>query len=79
MNEVVYLGRIFSRNGRYEMDTQRHIAAGNKMNGALATYGRRNVSIAAHLVVHNAVLVPTPLYERCVLQKKNEKRDAISS
>ena len=36
---------------------------------------RRNVSTAARLVVHNAVLVPTMSYgsETWVLQKKNER------
>ena len=37
---------------------------------------RRNVSIAARLAVHNAVLVPTLLNgsETWVLQKKNERK-----
>ena len=37
---------------------------------------RRNVSTAARLAVHNAVLVPTLLYgsETWVLQEKNEKK-----
>ena len=37
---------------------------------------RRNVSTAARLTVHNAVLVPTLLYgsETWVLQKKNERK-----
>ena len=75
MNEVVYWGSMFSRDGRYEMDVERRIAAGNKVNGALAALmRRRNVITAARLAVHNAVLVPTLLYgsETWVLQKKNE-------
>ena len=77
MNEVVYLGSMFSRDGRYEMDVERRIAAGNKVNGALAALMRwRNVSPAARLAVHNAVLVPILLYgsETWVLQKKNERK-----
>ena len=35
MNEVVYLGSMFSRDGRYEMDVERRIAADNRVNGAL--------------------------------------------
>ena len=63
VNEVVYLGSMFSRDGRYEMHVERRIAAGNKVNGALAALmRRRNVSTAARLAVHNAVLVPTLLY-----------------
>ena len=53
------------------------IAAGDKVNGALASLmRRRNVSTAARLAVDNAVLVPTLLYgsETWVLQKKNERK-----
>ena len=55
---------------------ERRIAAGNKVNGALAALMRRqNVSTAARLAVHNVVVVPTLLYgsETWVLQKKNER------
>ena len=63
VNEVVYLGSMFSRNGRYKMNTERRTAAGNRVNGALAKLmRRRKVSTAASLAVHNAVLVPTLLY-----------------
>ena len=55
MNEVVYLGSMFSRDGRYEMDVKRRIAAGNKVNGALVALMRwRNVSTTAFSAVHNA-------------------------
>ena len=77
MNEVVYLGNMFIRGGTYEVDVERRIAAGNRVNGTLyALMGRRSVSTAAHLAVHNAVLVPTLLYgsETWVLQKKNERK-----
>ena len=60
---------MFSRNGLYEIDAERHIAAGNRVNGALAALmRRRNVSTAARFAVHNAVL----LYdgETWVLHKK---------
>ena len=57
VNEVVYLGSMFSR-GIYEMDAKRRIAAGNWVNGALAALmKRRSVSTAACLAVSNAVLV----------------------
>ena len=77
MNEVVYLGSMFIKNGRYELDVERRTAAGNRFNGALAALmKRRNVTTAARLAVHNAVLVPTLLYssESWVLQKKNERK-----
>ena len=76
-NEVVYLGSMFSRDARYEMEVERRIAAGNRVNGALAALmRRRNVSTAARLAVHNAVLVPTLLYgsETWILQKKIERK-----
>ena len=63
MNEVIYLGCIFSRDGRYEMDVERRLAAGNMANGASAALmRRRKVSTAARLAVHNAVLIPTVLH-----------------
>ena len=58
-----YLGSIFSRDGGHEIDAKRRIAAGNRVKGALAALmGRRNVSTSARMAVHNAVLIPTPLY-----------------
>ena len=54
---------MFSRDKRYEMDVERRIAAGNRVNGPLAALmRRRNLSTAARLAVNNAMLVPTPLY-----------------
>ena len=49
----------------------------NAVNGALAALMRRwNVSTAARLAVHNAVLAPTLLYgsQTWILQKKNERK-----
>ena len=58
--EVVYLGSMFSRDERYEMNVERRIATGNRVNGAIAALmRRRNVSTAAHLVVYNAMIVPS--------------------
>ena len=36
VNEVVYLGNMFSKEGRYEMDVERRITTGNRVNGVLA-------------------------------------------
>ena len=45
------------------MDVERRIATGNRVNEALtALMKRRNVSTAARLAVHNAVLVPALCY-----------------
>ena len=52
---TVYLGSVFSRDGRYEMDVERRTAVGNWVNEILAALmRRRNVSTAACLAVHNA-------------------------
>ena len=59
------------------MDAERRIAAGNRVNDIMALLmRRRNVSTAARLVVHNAVLVPTLLYgsETWILKKNNERK-----
>ena len=45
VNEVVYLGNMFSRDHWYEIDVERRIAAGNMVNGTLTALMRRpNVS-----------------------------------
>ena len=33
VNKVVHLGSMFSRDGRYEKDVERRIAASNRVNG----------------------------------------------
>ena len=69
--------KALARSGRHDMDVERRIAAANTVNDALAALmRRRNVSTAARLAVHNAVLVPTLLYdsETWVLQKKNKRK-----
>ena len=44
MDAVVYLGSMFSRDERYEMDAETRIAVGNSVLAALMR--RRNVSIS---------------------------------
>ena len=51
VNEVVYLGSMFSRNGRYEMDAERRIAAGNRANGALRTFDRTQCSVGTDAII----------------------------
>ena len=66
-----------------DIDVEMRSVVGNRVNRVLAALmRRRNVSIAARLAVHNAVLVLTLLYgrETWILQKKNERKmNAISS
>ncbi|CAG4964250.1 unnamed protein product [Parnassius apollo] len=37
VNEIVYLGSAFTRDGRCDLDVDRRVTAGNKVNGALNT------------------------------------------
>ena len=39
--KVVYLGSMFSSDGRYEMDVKNLVAAGNRVDGALAALIKR--------------------------------------
>ncbi|KAJ0183432.1 hypothetical protein K1T71_001408 [Dendrolimus kikuchii] len=60
VNEFVYLGCAFSRDGRYTADIERRVNLGNSVNGALGKLlGAKNLSQKAQLAIHNAVLVPT--------------------
>ena len=52
---MVYLESIFSRDGKYEMDVERRIATGNRVNRTLAALMRRRNSTAVRLAVHNAM------------------------
>ncbi|KAG7312683.1 hypothetical protein JYU34_001045 [Plutella xylostella] len=77
VNEFVYLGSLFTRDGKCEGDIERRVKAGNKVNGALHSFmGSQSVSQKARLAVHGGVLVPTLMYgsESWVWQKKNESR-----
>ena len=54
----------------YEIDQEKRIAIGNRINGAVAgLMKRRNVNIDAPLAVYNAALVPT--LRRCDLFVKS--------
>ncbi|KAJ0171844.1 hypothetical protein K1T71_012607, partial [Dendrolimus kikuchii] len=60
VNEFVYFGCAFSRDGRYTADIERRVNLGNSVNGALGKLlGAKNLSQKAQLAIHNAVLVPT--------------------
>ena len=49
---------MFSRDGRYEINAKKRIAAGNKVNRALdALMRRRNVSTAAQCSVGNKTVI----------------------
>ena len=56
---VVYLGSMFSRDGKSEMDAERHTATGNRANGGFTALMRRQNVNTAVCAVHNTVLVPS--------------------
>lgn len=77
VNEFVYLGCVFTRDGKYEEDIERRVKLGNQVNGALhSLMHNRNLSNKARLAIHEGVLIPTLTYgsECWVWQKKNESR-----
>ena len=51
MNELVYLGSMFCRDGRYEMEVERRIAAGKRANGPLAALMRRQCSVSSDVAI----------------------------
>ena len=74
MNEIVYLGSMFARDVKCDMDVE-GLTAGSKVNGALARLLKsQSITQKARLTVHNAVRVPTLLYgsDAWVCQKKHE-------
>ena len=75
VNEYVYLGSMFTRDGRCESDIERRKTAGTKVNGALRPIMKsRNVSIPAKKLLHQAILLPTLMYgsESWTWLKKDE-------
>lgn len=77
VREFVYLGSMFTRDGKYEGDVERRVKAGNRVNGALHAFmSSQKVSNRARLAVHRGVLVPTLMYgsDSWVWQKKDESK-----
>jgi hypothetical protein len=77
VKEFVYLGSMFTRDGKCDSDIERRVNAGNMVCGALHAFmGSRVVSKKAQLAVHNGVLLPTLMYgsESWVWQKKHTSR-----
>ena len=75
MNEYVYLGSMFTRDGRCESDIERRKTAGAKVSGALRPIMKsRSVSIPAKKLMHQAILLPTLMYgsESWTWLKKDE-------
>lgn len=66
---------MLSRDRMYEIDLEKCIIATKRMNSAsTASLRRHNVSVDAHLVVHNAILVPNTDSIMWIFQKKNERK-----
>lgn len=77
VREFVYLGSLFTRDGKSEEDIERRVKKGNSVSGAIhSVMSSQTVSAKARMAIHNGVLVPTLMYgsESWVWQKKNESR-----
>ncbi|GBP52397.1 hypothetical protein EVAR_4680_1 [Eumeta japonica] len=77
MKEFVYLGSLFTNDGKHYINIERGVNAGNKVNGALfAILNSKIVSRQARLTIYSGVLIPTLMYggESWVWQKKNASR-----
>jgi hypothetical protein len=77
VEEFVYLGTLFTRDGKNEKDIERRVNAGNRVNGALHAFmGSQKVSQRARLAVQRGVLVPTLMYgsESWVWQKRHQSQ-----
>jgi len=77
VDEFVYLGSMFTRDGKTDRDIERRVNAGNSINGGLNAVGtNKKLSNEAKLAVHNGVLIPTLMYgsEAWNWQRKDESR-----
>ncbi|XP_063364410.1 uncharacterized protein LOC134653055 isoform X2 [Cydia amplana] len=77
VKEFVYLGTLFTRDGKHDKDIERRVNAGNRVNGALNAFmSSQKVSQKARLAVHRGVLVPTLMYgsESWVWQKRHQSQ-----
>ena len=75
VNEYVYLGSLFSRDGRCDKEMERRKIAGSRVSGALRPLVRsKNVSLQAKKLMHNAILLPSITYgsETWTWLKKDE-------
>lgn len=77
VKEFVYLGTLFTGDGKHEKDIERRVNAGNRVNGALNAFmGSQKITQKARVAVHRGVLVPTLMYgsESWVWQKRHQSR-----
>ena len=78
MNEVVYLGVMFSANGRMDGELDRRIGSATSAFGALKenVFESKELSRKAKMVVYNAMVVPMMTYgcESSVLREREKAR-----
>ncbi|GBP72567.1 hypothetical protein EVAR_89663_1 [Eumeta japonica] len=77
VKEFVYLGSLFTNDGKHDRDMERKVYAGNKVNGALlAIMNSKSISRQTRLAICNGFLIPTLMSasKRWVWQKKNESK-----
>ncbi|GBP21120.1 hypothetical protein EVAR_11151_1 [Eumeta japonica] len=77
VKELVYLGSMFTGDGKHDRGIERSVHARNKSNGpSLAIMNSKSVSRQAHLAIHSEVLIATLMYSSVswVWHKKNKSR-----
>ena len=77
MNEFVYLGSMFTRDGKIDADVERRVNGGNKVNGGIhEVVTNQSMFEKARMAVQNGELVPILMYGcQCwVWQAKHESR-----
>jgi hypothetical protein len=80
VEEFVYLGSMFTRDGNMEKDIERRVSAGNRVNGALkSVVANKCLSNEAKLAVHNGVLVPTLMYGSEAWSWKNKDESRLNA
>ena len=75
VDEYVYLGSLFTRDGRCDGEIERRKLAGDRINGVLRpVIANKNISMVAKSTVHQAIVVPTIMYgsETWTWLKKDE-------
>ncbi|GBP75834.1 hypothetical protein EVAR_15083_1 [Eumeta japonica] len=58
VKEFIYLSSLFTSDGKYDIDVEKRVNAGNKMNNALfVIMNSKSVSQQARLAIHNEALI----------------------
>lgn len=77
VEKFVYLGSLFSRDGKIDEELDRRINEGKKVIGRAGPVIRsKNISNKAKMAIHNSIFVPTVLYgsETWTYQEKDKSK-----